>query len=1050
MSTYNLNLFGGFDLSDDQGAAITIRSKKGRCLLAYLALGQGQKVSRDVLAALLWGERGDTQARRSLSQELYRLRGLFPEDVQDGFVLEAESVALKDGLFEVDVVNFERGLESGDAEAAALYGGELLAGLGAGSEGFDDWLRAERERLRESAIHAGHQSLRAHMKGAPEQAIESASRLLSLDPTSEEAHRALMQLHSRAGRRDLALKQYEKCRALLAEELGIEPDAATQALYEKIKTNAPAAPNVETPEPAPAAAEKAAERRQVTVMACGLVLESPGRGALDPEDRGEITRICRDVTAALLARNGSRIARTMGDSFLAYFGYPEAREDDAERAARAGLEIVKEIGGLDLQADVAARCRVGIASGLVIAGEGEEETLAGEAPDRAARLLQAAEPGMVVVSEAARELLASAFTLEALEGGDAPETAWLLSGEAHTKSRFEAHRMGALTPFVGRELELQNLFHRWGQAEEGEGQVVLISGEPGIGKSRIAETIHQRLPEGGHIRLLYQCSPHHTNSALYPVIEQLKFAAEITATMSAEERLDRLESLIAKGTDEIGIVAPLFADLLSIPVGERYPAINLTPQARKERTLEALVAQLVGLAAHTPVLFVFEDLHWADPTTREFLDLTLAGIGEARVLALLTFRPEYEAPWVGQSHATVMAVNRLSKRLCGEMAQSVAAEMKLPDEVLNDIVAKTDGVPLFVEELTKTILGGDSSETVPATIQASLTARLDRLGPAREVAQVGAVIGRSFTYELLGGVSKAAHGDIDAALIKLEEAGLAIRRGSPPHATYTFKHALVQDAAYESLLKSARRSLHARVAEVMEETSPGVAETQPELLAHHYTEAGLTERALDYWQRAGQRALERSAHFDANAHAERGLSLLDAVADEQDRGRREIRLQNTLGAAVTQTRGYAAPEAGRAFRRALELCEALHDTDEIFTVLFFIEAFHLLRAEFTEAWDYAKRFYDLGKRLGDPALEVAGLHLMALTPLFRGQLHVAKGYAEALWEIHERAKPPSTSARFGEESHVSGRCILAYAHYIHGYLSWSQKIGQGFKVYSTD
>ncbi|MDP6588613.1 MAG: AAA family ATPase [Alphaproteobacteria bacterium] len=1031
MSSYRLNLFGGFDLRDDQGAAITIRSKKGRCLLTYLALAQGQQKPRDELAALLWGDRGDTQARRSLSQELYRLRGLFPEDMQDGFALEAESVGLNEGLFDVDVVNLERGLESGDAEVAALYTGELLAGQEASQESFDDWLASE--RLRERAISGLHEIMRARLDGPTEAALESANRVLALDPASEEAHRAVMQLHGRAGRRDLALKQYDKCHEYLAEELGIEPDGESQELYEKIETTPAPAPQVaEIPEPAPAA-EKAAERRQVTVMACGLVLEASARGALDPEDRREVMRICRDVAAALLERYDSRIANTLGDNLLAYFSYPEAREDDAERAARAGLEAVEAIAALDLPAGVSARCRAGIASGLVIAGDGEAETLVGEAPDMAVRLLQAAAPGAIAVDAATRELLASAFTLEALKGADESESAWRLVGEAHSESRFEAHRSGALTPFVGRELELKILFHRWGQAEDGEGQVVLISGEPGIGKSRIAETIHERLPAENHFRLLYQCSPHHTNSALHPVIEHLNFAAGLSADEPDEAKLDKLEALIAQATDGVNAIAPLFADLLSIRHDERYPALNLTPQAQKERTLQALVALLVGLAAHKPVLFVFEDLHWADPTTQELLDLTMAGIGEARVLALLTFRPEYEAPWVGQSHAMLMAVNRLGKRQCGEMAQSVAAKSELSEVEISEIVAKTDGVPLFVEELTKTLLGGDSSEAVPATIQASLTARLDRLGPAREVAQVGAVIGREFSYPLLAGVAAMAEGTLAARLEALTDSQLVFARGAPPDASYTFKHALVQDAAYESMLKPRRKALHARVAEVLETQTPDIAETQPELLAHHYTEAGSTAPAVDYWHRAAQQALGRSSYFEAENHAKSGLGIVERLPAGDQRPRWQLALQSCLGTALAPTKGYADHQTGEAFLRAHEFCKLVDDEEAVFPVYLGLHAFHVVRGEFEKSSEIAATSLKLAEHLPTPQPMIFSLYVSGFNNWFLGRLPTALQWFEKMIDFEDQTKPEPVAAQYGEEPGLAGRAAMTMVLWNLGY-----------------
>ena len=1033
MSAYKLCLFGGFDLRDDQGGAITIRSKKGRCLLAYLALAQDHQVGRELLAALLWGDRGDAQARRSLSQELYRLRGLFPEEMQDGFVLEAESVGLAEGLFDVDVAKFEHGLELGDPEAAALYIGELLAGQEVNQEGFDDWLRGERERLHERAIAGLHKTMRARLDGPTETALDGADRVLALDPASEEAHRAIMQLQANAGRRDLALKQYDKCRTLLAEELDIEPDNETQALYEQIKTaREPAAPRSDIPA-RPVPAGKAAERRQVTVMACGLLLEPSAQGALDPEDRREATRICRDVASALLERRESRIARTMADSFLTYFGYPEAREDDAERAARAGLEIVKAIGDLDLPVGISAHCRAGIASGLVVTGEDSEEALMGEAPDVAARLLQAAEPDMVLVSAETRELLASAFTLEELAGADESEATWRLLGEAHTESRFEAKRSSALTPFVGRELELQTLDHRWGQAEEGEGQVVLISGEPGIGKSRIAETTHERLPAEGHIRLLYQCSPHHTNSALHPVIEQLGFAAGLDTDEADDSKLDKLESLIALAGEDVEATAPLFADLLSIPHDGRYSALNLSPQVQKDRTLEALVAQLVGLAAHKPVLFVFEDVHWADPTTRELLELTVAAIEESRVLILFTFRPEYEAPWIGQAHTTVMTLNRLAKRQCGEMVRNVAAKADLPEDVLRDIVAKTDGVPLFVEELTKTMVSGADAAAVPATIQASLTARLDQLGPAREVAQIAAVIGREFSYPLLAAVAEMDENTLAARLEALTGSELVFARGTLPAASYKFKHALIRDAAYDSLLRGERGALHGRIAEALKARFPAIESNEPELLAHHYGQAGQVDLAIEYWRRAGDRALERSANVEAAAHFTKGLELLAALADSSDRAHQELALQAPLASALTAAKGHAAAETGTALMRARELCREVGDAPQMFEVLYGVWNYVFVGGDLHAALELAEEGFELVRHEGKRTRLMAAHCMLGQTLFLLGRFDRAQDHLEKSIALYAPEQDRSLGLVYGEHPGIVSLSFLPWVLWYKGF-----------------
>jgi predicted ATPase len=498
---------------------------------------------------------------------------------------------------------------------------------------------------------------------------------------------------------------------------------------------------------------------------------------------------------------------------------------------RSGLAAVYAVRSLRPHRDVALDARIGIASGLVVAGDIAEEgvseagAISGETPNLAARLQAIAAPGEIVISESTNRLVPGVFELDSLgsqslKGIASPTNAWRVRRERQTESRFDAQHSAGLTELVGRGDEVELLLRRWERAKSAEGQVVLISGEPGIGKSRLAQHLRDRLASDPHTGLKYQCSPHYTNSALYPVVSQLSFAAGIAAEEPPPAKLDKMEALLARGTNDLQPIAPLFADLLSIPYSGRYPALDLTPQAQKLRTLEALKDQLLGLATRQPVYLVFEDLHWSDPTTQELLDLVVDKIQYAPVLALMTFRPEHQPRWVGQPHVSLMALNRLNRQQCAEMARHVVAQAVLPAATFDAIVQRTDGIPLFVEELTRALLEGGMSETIPTTIQASLLARLDRLGTAKQVAQIGAVIGREFAHALLAAVSPIAGQELDDALGRLIGAELVFRRGVPPDATYTFKHALVQDAAYESLLKSRRRKIHADIAAALRSRSP--------------------------------------------------------------------------------------------------------------------------------------------------------------------------------------------------------------------------------------
>ena len=515
--------------------------------------------------------------------------------------------------------------------------------------------------------------------------------------------------------------------------------------------------------------------------------------------------------------------------------------------------------------------RVGIATGLVVIGDligsgvAQEQAVVGETPNLAARLQGIAEPNMVIIAESTRKLLGNLFDLQdlgtqELKGVSGKVQSWAALRPSSVESRFEALRT-ATTPLVGREEEVDLLLRRWEQAKAGEGSVVLISGEPGIGKSRIAQTIGERLSGEPHTRLRYFCSPHHQDSALYPSIVQLERAAGFRREDTAEQRLEKLEAVLAQGTNDLGQVVPLLADLLSVPTGERYPPLDLTPQKRKEKTLHAQVAQLEGLSARQPVLMVWEDVHWSDPTTRESLDLLIDRAPRLRVLMILTFRPEFTPPWIGRPHVTMLTLNRLPRRQGAEMIAYVTAGRALPKEISEQIVDRTDGVPLFIEELTKSVVesgilteasdhydltGPMAPLAIPTSLHASLLARLDSLAPTREVAQIGAALGRSFSYELISAVVEIPRQKLDGALEQLSNAQLIFRRGVPPDAEYTFKHALVQDAAYSTLLRSRRRQLHAQIATTLQSRFPEIAGAEPAVLAQHYTEAGLTDEAVSY------------------------------------------------------------------------------------------------------------------------------------------------------------------------------------------------------------
>jgi class 3 adenylate cyclase len=678
-----------------------------------------------------------------------------------------------------------------------------------------------------------------------------------------------------------------------------------------------------------------AERRQVTVMFCDLVGSTPLSARLDPEDLRGIIGVYHRCVREIVENFGGFVARYMGDGVLAYFGYPQAHEDDAERATRCGLALVDRVPQLNQAEELHAR--VGIATGLVVVGgEVVEHDVAGDTPNLAARLQALGEPDSVVIAASTRRLTRDLFEYRdlgelELKGIAGSVPVWQALRPSAVASRFEALRGAALTPLVGRGEEIDLLLRRWARAKAGDGQVVLVSGEPGIGKSRLTAALTERLHGEPHLRLRHFCSPYHQDSALFPFIDQLGRAARFARHDRPVARLEKLEALLARGAPTDQDLA-LLADLLSLPASERHPLPNLNPYRKKERTLEALIRQLEVLALQQPILMVFEDAHWIDPTSRELLDLTVERVRTLPLLLIVTFRPEFQPTWIGQPQVTMLALNRLDRHDRTALIEQVAGNSVLTDDVIDQIASRTDGVPLFIEELTKSVLeSGVPAVGIPITLHGSLMARLDRMSSVRRVAQIGAAIGREFSYALLRAVSDLLEDELQTALSRLVASELVFQRGRPPDAVYAFKHALVQDAAYGSLLRSSRRQMHARIAEALETQSPELIETNPELFAQHYAEAALIEKSVAYWGKAGQRSAARSAMAEAAAQFQKGLDQLALLPDDRRRQRQELEFCSALGAMLRAVKGSAAPEGGHAYARARDLWEQLGSPSEFET-----------------------------------------------------------------------------------------------------------------------
>ncbi|HET6468845.1 MAG TPA: adenylate/guanylate cyclase domain-containing protein [Geminicoccaceae bacterium] len=808
---------------------------------------------------------------------------------------------------------------------------------------------------------------------------------------------------------------------------------------------AAAAPPVAVAAPPPEA-----ERRQLTVMFVDLVGSTALSARLDPEEMGEVLRRYHDAVTTEISRFDGHVANLMGDGVLAYFGWPRAHEDEAERAVRAALGIVVTVAALATPAGRPLMARIGIATGPVVvgslAGAAQEQAVVGETPNLAARLQALAEPSGIVVSPRTRKLVEGLFELgdlgeHELKGFAAPVRAWRVVGLGRNESRFEARHAKGLTPLVGREHELGLLLDRWQQAREGEGQVVLLSGEAGIGKSRLVRALRERLAAEPCTPLSHFCSPFHQTSALQPVIELLERTAGLARDEPPEQSLGKLEALLARGTAEVAVAAPLIASLLSIPTGGRYPVSNLTPQRQKEETFAALLAQLTGLAAKEPVLVVYEDVHWADPSTLELVDRMIERVQRLPVLVLVTFRPEFVPPWHRRAHVSSLALSRLSRSRGSAMVAELTRGKPLPAEVADQILARTDGVPLFVEELTKAVLeSGQLTETagqwalagpqaplaIPATLRDSLMARLDRLGPVKEVAQVAACIGREFDYELLAAVAPLDGAALRDALQRLTDVELVFGQGAEPYRSYVFKHALVRDAAYDSLLRTRRQQLHARITAAIEGSFPEVAETRPELLARHCTEAGLTEQAVDYWQRAGQQALAHAAMAEALEQLGRGLELLDGLSPGPEHRRRELGLQLALGQASTAARGFAAPETGRAYGRAHSLCLELGDVPELFPILYGESVFHLQRGAPGTAHELARELLRLAEERGDGAARVIGHRMVGSALCQLGRPVASRDHFQAALTLYDPVRDRTSALVYAIDSRVM--CLSWLSH----------------------
>jgi len=805
-----------------------------------------------------------------------------------------------------------------------------------------------------------------------------------------------------------------------------------------------------------------AERRQLTVMFCDLVGSTALARRVDPEDLQTSIRHFLDACSEAISRFNGYIAKYMGDGLLVYFGYPQAHEHDAERAVHAGLAVLELVSVLprehytDQEFEVAVR--IGVATGPVIVGEligqdvAKERSVFGETPNLASRLQGLAAPNQLIVDSVTKRLIGGEFECTdrgtvPLKGFETPVKIWQVVSAKSSASRFESYRSGRLFQFIGRTHEAALVLGRWREAVEGEGQVVLLCGEAGIGKSRLVQHLRDQLAGGHYERIQAQCSPHHTNTVLYPVMMYLRQAAGLTDGDSASTQRQKLATLMADNGPDDRITVALLADLLSIQGSEQGQLANLSPDKRKDMTLEALVQYLRRLADRSPVLLIVEDAHWLDPSTLDLTTRIIDRIRQMRVLMLITFRPDFRPVWAEYSHVTFLTLSRLSRRQSAELIATMTGGKVLPQEVQEAVLAKTDGVPLYIEELTKNLLeigllteGVDAftlkaplmDMAIPDSLQALLMERVDRLGPIKEIVQIGAAIGREFTYELLRATVEITDSQLHSALDRFVASGLILQEGERSFARYRFKHMLVQEAAYNTLPRKSRRLLHARIAQSLEEKFPERVRLEPELLAYHFEQAGLTRPAITYWRLAARRDVDRSANVEALNHFYHALALLKELPSDTERDALELELLIARGAPMVTVKGYASEEIERNYLRAKELSQKDRDSEHHFLAHWGLWVFRLVRGPLATACDLAEHLLSQANREHNPDMLIRAHESVGSTYFFLGRFNEAKTHLLAAKSLYDPARHRSQALPYTQDPGITARIMLARALWILG------------------
>src|SRR5262245_55702040 len=798
-----------------------------------------------------------------------------------------------------------------------------------------------------------------------------------------------------------------------------------------------------------------AEFRQITVMFCDLVGSTQLSEKLDPEDLHTLIDAYRRECGAAIRRYGGEIARYFGDGVMAFFGWPRAHEDDAARAVHAALEIISAV--TKISGSVTLACRIGVCSGPVVVGEIGNSTSSwsmdavGETPNIAARLQTLAAINTVLISESTRRLVLAAFELQdlglqELKGITEPVHVYRALAAKSAGSRFEAAHSGSLTPLIGRSSELSLLLDRWKKVKEGDGQVILLSGIPGVGKSRLIHELKAHIQHEPHILLHHQCSPYHSQSAFFPVIEQIEKVAQLTAREADEDKIAKLKEYLPRLTNKSVDPVLLIANLLSISTENHHELSELTPQQIKNRTISTLVDILLAFSSQRPTLCIFEDVHWVDPSTLELLELIISRISHARMLFIVSFRPEFRPPWIAYANITVHSLTRLSQTEVRTLIRDLLKGRSISEELVDQIIDKTDGVPLFIEELTSSMLSvplqtqptsGRNTQPallrVPETLSDALMERLDRVAPSRRVVQIAAVIGREFSYDLLAAASRLNEEDMVSVLSLLEQADIIYRVGISPSVRFAFKHVLLRDAIYDSLLRSKRQQVHADVAAILEHDFPEFVENQPEILAYHFQEAGNHQLAIRWWFESGQRALAHSANVEAIANFRKALQLLNALPETPERTKQEIDIQLALGIPLIAVRGYASAETRAAFWEARALCQRLGNIPEYFQALFGCWGNCWMSGKNDDALIMANEFLSRSQASSDPVLLMVAHRVMGSTLLTLGDFQSSANHFGETIRLSASKEKQRLYSLYMVEPQVASLLLLSWDLWFLGY-----------------